>query len=160
MDQESKKKSLRMITYGLYILTAKDDAELSAGTVNWVSQASFTPPLVMVGVKNDSHLHTLVEKTHRFALNVLAQSQKNIASDFFRPVQVDGNQLNGHAFELSPAYHYPLLTECPAWFEANVTDTVSRGDHTVYVAEVTDAGVRQAEAIPLVMRDTGWFYGG
>lgn len=160
MDQEAKKKSLRMITYGLYILAVKDGEELAAGTVNWLSQASFTPPLIMVGVKKDSHLHTLIEKTQKFAISVLAQDQKNIASDFFRPTQLDGGQLNGHPFEFSPDYQYPLLTECPAWFEAKVTATVPGGDHTVYVAEVTDAGVRQADAIPLVMRDTGWFYGG
>ncbi|GBD40458.1 hypothetical protein HRbin38_00316 [bacterium HR38] len=33
------------------------------------------------------------------------------------------------------------------------------GDHSVVVAEVVEAGVRQ-EAKPLIMWDTGWFYGG
>lgn len=68
MDQEAKKKSLRMITYGLYILAVKDGEELAAGTVNWLSQASFTPPLIMVGVKKDSHLHTLIEKPKNLRL--------------------------------------------------------------------------------------------
>ncbi len=160
MEQEDKKRSLRMITYGLYILTAKDGDEVSAGTVNWLSQASFTPPLIMVGVKKDSHLRTLVEKTQKIAVSILSSDQKAIASDFFRPTHVDGGQINGHDFELSNMYALPLLTECPAWFEAAVTDVVDRGDHTVYVTEVTDAGLRNPEALPLVMRDTGWFYGG
>ncbi|MCL4318357.1 MAG: flavin reductase, partial [Firmicutes bacterium] len=69
MDQESKKKSLRMLTYGLYVLTVKDGDAIAAGTVNWVSQASFTPPLVMVGVKKDSQLHTLIDKTNQFAVS-------------------------------------------------------------------------------------------
>jgi flavin reductase (DIM6/NTAB) family NADH-FMN oxidoreductase RutF len=160
MEQENKKRSLRMITYGLYVLTAKDGDDVSAGTVNWLSQASFAPPLIMVGVKKDSHLCTLVEKTHKIAISILASDQKNIASDFFRATRVEGGQINGHDFELSTLYALPLLTECPAWFEAAVTDMVDRGDHTIYVAEVTDAGVRQPESLPLVMRDTGWFYGG
>jgi flavin reductase (DIM6/NTAB) family NADH-FMN oxidoreductase RutF len=159
VDQESKKKSLRMITYGLYILTVKDGDAIAAGTVNWLSQASFTPPLVMVGVKADSQLHAIIEKTGRFAVSTLAQGQKTIASDFFRPTQVEDHQLNGHPFELSPMFQCPILTECPGWFEARVTNSVSRGDHTIFVAEVTGAGVRE-DAVPLVMRDTGWFYGG
>jgi flavin reductase (DIM6/NTAB) family NADH-FMN oxidoreductase RutF len=44
MDLEAKKKVLRNFTYGLYILTAQDGEEVAAGTVNWVTQASFQPP--------------------------------------------------------------------------------------------------------------------
>ena len=50
MDPEVKKKTLRMINYGMYVLTSKDGDQLDAATVNWVTQASFNPPLVVVGV--------------------------------------------------------------------------------------------------------------
>lgn len=52
------------------------------------------------------------------------------------------------------------LTDLLAWFEARVTDAVKRGDHTVFVAQVINAGLRDPEAKPLVMWDTGGFYGG
>ena len=44
MDNDAKKTALRMIPYGLYVLTAasKDGSKLAAATVNWVTQASFT----------------------------------------------------------------------------------------------------------------------
>ena len=46
MDEGAKKTALRMIPYGLYVLTAEDkDQNISAATVNWVTQASFKPPL-------------------------------------------------------------------------------------------------------------------
>ncbi len=51
MDETSKKTARRMIPYGLYILTAQsEDQNISAATVNWMTQASFTPPLVAVAV--------------------------------------------------------------------------------------------------------------
>jgi flavin reductase (DIM6/NTAB) family NADH-FMN oxidoreductase RutF len=51
MDPNAKKTALRMIPYGLYVLTAKGkDGAIGAATVNWVTQASFTPPLVAIGV--------------------------------------------------------------------------------------------------------------
>lgn len=160
MDQAVKKKALRLFTYGLYVQTARHEGELAAGTVNWVSQASFNPPLVMVAVKADSHLHTVIERSGRFALNVLSAEQQSIAQDFFRPTQVSGQTLNGHPFEEGPATGSPLLTELPAWVECQVTDTVKRGDHTVFVAEVIEAGVRDEEAKALDMWNTGWFYAG
>src|SRR5436309_10938599 len=41
MDPNAKKTTLRMIPYGLYVLTAAHaDGRVAAGTVNWVTQAS------------------------------------------------------------------------------------------------------------------------
>jgi flavin reductase (DIM6/NTAB) family NADH-FMN oxidoreductase RutF len=37
---------------------------------------------------------------------------------------------------------------------------VTYGDHTVVVAEVVEAGVRDPNARPLALRDTSWHYGG
>jgi flavin reductase (DIM6/NTAB) family NADH-FMN oxidoreductase RutF len=160
MDPEVKKRTLRLLTYGLYVLTAADGDEVAAGTVNWLSQASFEPPLVMVGVKADSRIHELVERSGTFAVNILGADQKDVATAFFRPSQVEDGRINGYAFEPGPETGAPLLIDLPAWFEARVTDVVKRGDHTVFVAEVVNAGLRDPEAKPLEMWDTGWFYGG
>ena len=160
MDPEVKKKVLRMISYGLYVMTARDGEQYAAGTVNWLSQASFQPPLVMVGVKADSGLHALIERTGHFAVNILAAGQKDIAAAFFRGTEVQDNRINGYPFEPGPQTGAPLLLDLPAWFEARVTDMVKRGDHSVVVAEVINAGLRQQDATPLLLRDTGWYYGG
>lgn len=160
MDPEIRKRTLRLITYGLYVLTAAEGEEIAAGTINWLSQASFNPPLVMVGVKRDSHLHALIERTGQFAVNILGAGQKEIAAAFFRPTQVSEGRLNGYPFERGPQTGAPLLLDLPAWFEARVTDVVRRGDHTVFVAEVIEAGLRDPDARPLEMWDTGWYYGG
>ncbi|MDM7323540.1 MAG: flavin reductase family protein [Thermus sp.] len=159
MDLEAKKKVLRSLTYGLYILTAKDGDDYAAGTVNWVTQASFTPPLIALGVKRDSRLHELIQRTGRLALMTLAQDQKSIAQDFFKSTVREGNTLNGHPFEPSPTFGLPLLTELPYWLEAEVRHLFAGGDHSLVVAEVVEAGVRQ-EAKPLVMWETGCFYAG
>ena len=160
MEPEIKKRVLRMISYGLYVMTARDGEEYAAGTVNWLSQASFNPPLVMVGVKVDSGLHALVEWTGCFAVNILGAGQKEIAAAFFRATQVADHRINGYPFEPGPRTGAPLLLDLPAWFEAQVTDMVKRGDHTVVVAEVINAGLRQPDTPPLLLRDTGWHYGG
>ena len=56
MNEDAKKTALRMIPYGMFILTtkSKDGQNVGAATVNWVTQTSFSPPLVAVGVKADS----------------------------------------------------------------------------------------------------------
>jgi flavin reductase (DIM6/NTAB) family NADH-FMN oxidoreductase RutF len=160
MDPQAKKVALRAINYGLSVLTAADGDEYAAAGVNWLSQASFEPPLVMVGVKTDNDSHALIERTGAFAVNVLGDAQLDIGKAFFRTTVVEGSTLNGYRFEAAPETGAPLLVDLPYWFECRVTDTVKRGDHTVFVGEVVGAGVRDESATPLVLRATGMNYGG
>jgi flavin reductase (DIM6/NTAB) family NADH-FMN oxidoreductase RutF len=114
----------------------------------------------MVAVKNDNDSHAIIERSGVFAINVLAEDQLDVAKAFFRTTLVEGDTLNGFRFEPGPATGSPLLVDVPYWFEARVTDTVKRGDHTVFVAEVVAAGVRDENAAPISLRSTGMNYGG
>ena len=160
MDPQAKKIALRSITYGLTVVTAVDGDDYGAAGVNWLTQASFEPPLIVTAVKTDNDSHRLIEATGAFAVNVLADDQLDIAKAFFRTTTVDGDMLNGYRFEPGPETGAPLVVEAPWWFEARVTDTVKRGDHTVFVAEVVSAGVRDEGRTPLLLRSTGMNYGG
>ena len=160
MDPQAKKVALRAINYGLHVLTAIDGEEVGAGGVNWLTQASFEPPLIVAAVKADSDSHRIIERTGVFAVNVLGADQLDIGKAFFRTSTVDGDTINGYRFEPGPETGAPLLLDLPYWFEARVTDTVKGGDHTVFVAEVVSAGVRDDSVTPLLLRSTGMNYGG
>ena len=158
MNPSDRKQALRMVTNGVYVLTVKDGDELGAGTVTWLSQASMDPKLVMVGLRCDSRIHALVEKTGRFTISVLATGQKEIAGRFFKAGEMENGRLNGCDIEEGPNGD-PLLVDAPAWFQAEGRGTVREGDHTVVVGEVVEAGCRY-EAEPLTLAETGWTYGG
>src|SRR5207247_10416988 len=80
VDQDAKKTALRMIPYGIYVLTADDGkGNVAAATVNWVTQTAFAPPLVVVGVKTDSGAYQVVKDTKTFALTMLGQDGKGVA---------------------------------------------------------------------------------
>ena len=162
MDPQAKKTALRAINYGLYILAATNGEDYGAGGVNWLTQVSFEPPLVAAGVKADSGSAAIIAQTGFFAVSVLADDQLDVAKAFFRSTSREGDTLNGQAFETGAASGAPIITACPWWFECKVTDTIVRGDHTVFVAEVIGAGVREGaeDRSPLSLRATGMNYGG
>src|SRR5256885_15037326 len=86
MDANTRKTTLRMIPYGLYVLTAAHaDGRVAAATINWVTQASFEPPLIAIGVKADSRAHSLIKDTKAFALNVLGKGQQGLPLTFLKP---------------------------------------------------------------------------
>jgi flavin reductase (DIM6/NTAB) family NADH-FMN oxidoreductase RutF len=160
LDPQAKKVALRALNYGLSVLSAKDGDELAAAGVNWITQASFEPPLVAVALKTDNDSHRLVEASGVFAVNVLGADQLDIGKAFFRTSTVEASTINGYAFEPGPETGCPLFVDLAYWFECRVTDSVERGDHSVFVAEVVGAGVRDESVMPLVLRDTGMNYGG
>ena len=167
MDADAKKTALRMIPYGIYVLTAKAaDGTIAAATVNWVTQTAFEPPLVAIGVKADSGAYGILKETGHFALNMLGKGQQNTAFAFFKATARDGQTINGHGY-MEGTNGAPILDDAQASVECRVAEIVARGDHHVVLGEVIDAQVASApagrldEAI-LEMKDLGEkvFYGG
>jgi flavin reductase (DIM6/NTAB) family NADH-FMN oxidoreductase RutF len=167
MDDAAKKTALRMIPYGIYVLTtATEDGQVGAATVNWVTQTAFSPPLVAVGVKTDSATYDVIKKSSSFALNMLGKGQQAIAFAFFRPAEVDGHKLSGEPFTTGET-GAPLLENAQAAVECKLVEVVEQGDHHIVVGEVIAAAVHKSpegrpdEAI-LEMKELGdnVFYGG
>jgi len=155
MDKNLRKRVLQKMTYGLYVATARAGERIAAGSVTWLSQCSFHPPLVMAGFQRGSRLREVVAAAHAFAIHIVGKSQKPFATTFFKaPVLKDGT-LSGYAFETGA----PILLDAPAWFECRVVDHLHRGDHWIYVAEIVAAGVRRDEE-PLSLREAGFSYAG
>jgi flavin reductase (DIM6/NTAB) family NADH-FMN oxidoreductase RutF len=158
MDPSDKKKALRLLTYGLYVATSRDSHGYAGGTINWLSQSSFSPPLIVAGIQRDSSLHQAILASRAFAIHIVGRSQKDLATSFFKGAAVNGDTLNGYRFETGVT-GAPVLVDAPAWFECRVVEELRGGDHTIFVAEVVAAGVRRDEP-PLTLREAGFFYGG
>ena len=167
IDNDTKKTVLRMIPYGLFILTSHGAGDaIAAAAVNWVTQASFKPPLLAVAVRADSHAHALIQESGVFALNVLGKDQGAAAFAFFKTTVREGTTLSGEPFHFGETGS-PILDHVPAWVECKLVGSIAQGDHTIFAGEVVAVGLNQPpsgrpdDAI-LVLRDLGpnIFYGG
>jgi flavin reductase (DIM6/NTAB) family NADH-FMN oxidoreductase RutF len=167
MNADAKKTVLRMIPYGIYVLTADDgQGGVAAATVNFVTQTSFVPPLVAVGVKTDSGAYAIVKSARRFVLNMLGKDAKGLAFTFFKPAKLEGGKISGQSFRPGDN-DAPILDAAAGAVECQVKTIVEEGDHHIVVAEVTEAHLPHAitgrpDAAILEMKDLGEnvFYGG
>ncbi len=161
MNEDAKKTALRMIPYGMFVLTSKskEGQDVGAATINWITQASFAPPLIAVGVKADSTNHHHIKDTGVFAVNVINKDQLDMAFNFFKTHLREGDSIGGESFEAGPETGCPLLASASAWWECRLVGEVAQGDHTLFVGEVVEAGVR-SEDPAILMRDHNLNYGG
>jgi flavin reductase (DIM6/NTAB) family NADH-FMN oxidoreductase RutF len=159
MDILQKKCALRSFSNGIYILTSRSGERYGAGTVSWVSQASFKPPLIMAAVRMDSNAFKCLAESRVAAIHVLGTGQEELAQRFFRPTVATSKAINGEAFAHRTT-SAPILESAPAHVECSVKQIVEAGgDHAIVIMEVVDADFHE-KFQPLTMRDSPWEYGG
>ena len=159
MDLQAKKIALRKIPHGVYIIGVAQNGQLNAFTGTWLTQVSFTPPLVALGIRKDSHSLEMIKQGRVFSVNLLGKHQKAIAEHFVKPASVIGEKLKDvrHRPGQTGA---PILEEAIAYFECEVREIANEhGDHALVIGEVVEAGVPKDEPA-LTLLDTGWHYGG
>jgi flavin reductase (DIM6/NTAB) family NADH-FMN oxidoreductase RutF len=160
MDLEAKKIALRKIPHGVYVVGVRQNGQINAFTGTWFSQVSFTPPLVALGVKKDSHSFAMIQQDRVFSVNFLGKNHKHLAEHFVKPASVVGEKLSSVAHTLGKT-GTPLLEEAIAYLECEVREIANAlGDHAVVIGEVVEACVRNKEEAALTLMDTGWHYGG
>ena len=157
MNEKYRQQSLRMLSYGVYILSSVNEGEYCVSTITWVSQASFEPPMISVCIKRNSASYEIVKKRREFILHLLGDNQKELASTFFKPTIFENEKLNGQEFSLEN--NLPLLKDIPAYIQCKVVKILENGDHPLFLAEVVDAKINN-DSKPLELRKTGWTYGG
>jgi flavin reductase (DIM6/NTAB) family NADH-FMN oxidoreductase RutF len=75
MDAQTRKKTLRMLSNGVYVLTSRSEDRYGAATVSWISQVSFKPPLIMAAVRRESNVFRCLAESRIAALHIVADGR-------------------------------------------------------------------------------------
>ena len=129
-------RALGTMTYGIYVLTTAHEKRINGMIASWVSQVSYDPLLIMVGVHTRRYTHQLLEKSGCFALHVIDRQQAEFLARFkgsvpkakFSSVQWERGQTG-----------CPILQESLAYLECNVKTKYTPGNHTLFLGEVVGA---------------------
>lgn len=158
MDENAKKTVLRMFHYVLHAVTVPGPDGGHGFTANWVAQAAFDPPMVSITVENDSRAIELLRVAGVFAVNVFASGQRELAGQLGRRWRTNPDKFQGVATETGVT-GCPLLLDALGYLECRVRGALPAGDHTLFLGEVVEAGVRR-EGEPLTMAAAGFRYFG
>ncbi|MEG1890761.1 MAG: flavin reductase [Clostridia bacterium] len=132
--------ALFTLSYGLYVLTAKDAQHDNACIVNTVSQLTDTPPRICVSVNKANFTNELIRNTGLFNVSVLTQDTP--FSTFQHFGFQSGRTVDKFANRNDPrsANGLRYLTEhANALLSGKVTDALDFDTHTMFIADLTEA---------------------
>ncbi len=135
-------KALHSISYGLYVITSKDDEKINGQIANTVFQISNDPPTIAISINKKNLTHEFIEKSGLFAVSVLSQETPlSLIGQFGFKSGRDVDKFRGMNYRTTPK-GLPYLTEnVLASIEAKVIQSVDAGTHSIFVGEITDAEV-------------------
>jgi flavin reductase (DIM6/NTAB) family NADH-FMN oxidoreductase RutF len=156
LDPDARKTLLRSFTYGLFWVSAEHDGERGIFTANWVSQASFDPPLIMLSVEKESSTLSIIRASGKFVIGPFRSDQRELAGDLGRPKARVGDKIAAYELDTVPMElgGFALVDSLGA-LACAVRAEIDAGDSVVFLAEVVEARVL-GEGSPLTMSAAGF----
>lgn len=157
-----RRRVLWTLPYGLYALGSRAGERRNLMTINWVTQVSFEPKLIGVGIEKPAFTHELVSEGGVFSLNTIARADRAVVRKFTKPCDWDAaaSTLNGFTVHAGTT-GAPILDTAVAVLDCEVRQAVDVGNHTFFIGEVVDAAFQGEEDTEVLrMEDTRMNYGG
>ncbi|MCF8110802.1 MAG: flavin reductase family protein [Desulfobacteraceae bacterium] len=136
------RKAFRDLSYGLYIVTSKDNDKLNGQIANTVIQVTSKPPRVAVTISIENFTHELIKKSGVFGVSVLDDTadMKFIGPFGFKSGK-DIDKFSNVEFKKAVT-GAPLVTERTlSVLEAEITNSVELGTHTIFIGNVVNTEV-------------------
>ena len=163
MAEEQIKTALKMMPYGFYAFTTKNGDDVNAMVVNWVSQMSYEPRLLAVGIQKSCYSRGLVEAGGVFGLNLFLQADSDSIMGVTSGRARKPEKMDDAEYSAAPATGVPVLAGSAAIIECKIAQIVDvGGDHDIVVGEAINAEVMKEGGPPdvLSLTELGWSYAG
>lgn len=137
------KKAMYKLSYGLFVLTARDGEKDNGCIINTAIQAASEPNQLSICVNKANYTHDMIERTGKFTVSVLSEQAdfelfKHFGFQSGRDVDKFTN-FTGCARGADGLYYITEGTN--AYISVTVDKTVDLGSHMMFIGEITDMAV-------------------
>ncbi len=126
---------------GVTVVTCRVGPRTHGITVNSFTSVSLDPPLILISIDNRAIAFQMLPEAGAFAVNVLAENQREISDYFAKRLAPDpDDELAGVPYH-DGVTGSPVLEGAIATVEARIRAIYPAGDHHLFLAEVVDARI-------------------
>jgi len=135
-------KTLYKISYGLYVVSSKMGEKINGQIANTVFQITSQPPTIAVSINKENLTHEFIERSKVFTISILSEEtpMKFIGHFGFK----SGKELNKFKdvnYKVGVTGAPIVLENAIGYLEAELTNTLDAGMHTVFIGKVLDAEI-------------------
>jgi len=146
-DDNIDNNAMFKLSYGLFVISAKDGEKDNGCITNTVMQITSSPKRISIAINKNNLTHDMVIKTGVFNVSVLTQKTPfKIFEHFGFQSGKEVNKFESYD-EISRSENelIYLSTYTNAFISAKVISAVDYGSHTLFTAEITEAKVLSSE---------------
>ena len=143
-DSQMQRKIMGRFATGVTVASTSTGGQTWGMTANAVTSLSLDPPLVLLAVVCDSQSHAMFTQGGCFALNILTVEQEELSNRFAFSGPKDFSDLETTTAKTGA----PILTNTLGWVDCRVRETISGGDHDIFIGEIVAGKLGDGE--PLV----------
>ena len=148
-DIAQLKAAFSRLPAGVVVVTSGSPCgELVGATVSSFTSLSFAPPLVLLGLANESKTLSVILGHVHFAVHVVAEPQRHLAMRF---ASSGAHKFEAIAYDLSSC-GVPILTDFETRLLCRLERAQTAGDHHLLIGRVIDVALGQREVQPVA-----WF---
>ena len=141
------KKAMYKLSYGLFVLTAKQGDKDNGCIINTAIQAASDPNTISIAVNKSGYTHDMVLATGEFNISIISQAADfGLFKHFGFQSGRDVNKFDGFSDFARTANGVAYITKgTNAYISCKVKQSVYMGSHTVFFADILDMDVLSSE---------------
>ncbi|MCJ8010100.1 flavin reductase family protein [Lederbergia wuyishanensis] len=146
MDDRLFRTAMGRFATGVTVITTKINGIVHGMTANAFVSVSLNPKLILVSIGEQAQMNQLLKESGQFAVSILNENQEDMSAYFAGQIKEE------RTIEFDNFNGIEVIKDSIASMTCTVQNSVVAGDHTLFIAEVTDLRIQDGE--PLL------FYGG
>lgn len=133
-------KSLRKISYGVYVVTSGKDDRCNGQIANSVIQISSKPAMIAISINKQNYTHELIKETGVFAVSVLSEKTPlSFIGNFGFKCGRDFDKFGDVKYQIGETGTRIVLNYSVAYIEAKVVNQIDAKTHSLFIGEIVDA---------------------
>ena len=138
----------RSMSYGVYVVGSMDGSRPVGCVANSIMQITSSPATVAVSLNHDNYTNSCVEKSGFFSFSILGQeSDPSLIGSFGFRTSKEADKYEGVDYEMIGGC--PVIKDSCGYVVCRVVNRMETATHTVFLGEVIEAEVSQAQYQPM-----------
>lgn len=150
IDGSRFRRALGCFPTGVALLSSGSGHEAHVITVNSFVSVSLDPPLILVGVKESGRICPLISQRRSFAVNILADDQRDLSSEFAKSDRVEGRIAMRRLGAVPGVTGDAVLPSALVSLDCELWAEHAGGDHVLFIGRVVRISGGDTDRPPLL----------